>query len=58
MHPVEGSTRIPYVKKLVKLIFGGREPASGVNPDEAVAYGAAIQAAVLTGVISKKKVAL
>ena len=55
---VGGSTRIPYVRKLVNLIFGGKEPVSGVNADEAVAYGAAIQAAVLTGVISKKKVAL
>eukprot|EP00039_Didymoeca_costata_P023926 m.8702 g.8702 ORF g.8702 m.8702 type:complete len:679 (+) comp3944_c0_seq1:71-2107(+) len=55
---VGGSTRIPYVRKLVKLIFSGKEPVTGVNPDEAVAYGASIQAAVLTGLISKKKVAL
>eukprot|EP00040_Diaphanoeca_grandis_P005656 m.33909 g.33909 ORF g.33909 m.33909 type:complete len:683 (+) comp16893_c0_seq1:61-2109(+) len=55
---VGGSTRIPYVRKLVELIFSGKEPAAGVNPDEAVAYGAAIQAAVLSGAMSAKKVAL
>jgi len=55
---VGGSTRIPYIRKLVKLIFKNREPATGVNPDEAVAFGAAVQAAVLTGAMSKKKVAL
>lgn len=55
---VGGSTRIPYIRKLVKLIFSNKEPVTGVNPDEAVAYGAAIQAAVLSGVISPKKVAL
>jgi chaperone protein DnaK len=55
---VGGSTRIPYIRKLVSLIFKDNEPATGVNPDEAVAYGAAIQAAVLTGAISPKKVAL
>ena len=47
---VGGSTRIPVVEKLVKDIFG-REPSKNVNPDEAVAVGAAIQAGVLTGAI-------
>ena len=44
---VGGSTRIPYIRKLVKLIFKNREPATGVNPDEAVAFGAAVQASRL-----------
>ena len=45
---VGGSTRIPKVQQLVKDLFG-REPHKGVNPDEVVAAGAAIQGAVLTG---------
>ncbi len=45
---VGGSTRIPKVQKLVKDLFG-KEPHKGVNPDEVVAAGAAIQGAVLTG---------
>jgi molecular chaperone DnaK len=45
---VGGSTRIPKVQKLVKELFG-KEPHKGVNPDEVVAAGAAIQGAVLTG---------
>jgi heat shock protein 5 len=46
---VGGSTRIPKVQQLIKDFFGGKEPNRGINPDEAVAYGAAVQAAVLTG---------
>merc|ERR1711972_733113 len=46
---VGGSTRIPKVQKLIKDFFGGKEPSRGVNPDEAVAYGAAVQAGVLSG---------
>ncbi|CAM39660.1 putative glucose-regulated protein 78 [Leishmania braziliensis MHOM/BR/75/M2904] len=46
---VGGSTRIPKVQQLIKDFFGGKEPNKGINPDEAVAYGAAVQAAVLTG---------
>jgi molecular chaperone DnaK (HSP70) len=46
---VGGSTRIPYVQKLVKLIFNGKEPELGVNPDEAVAFGAAVQVRDVTG---------
>ncbi|ESO92754.1 hypothetical protein LOTGIDRAFT_216416 [Lottia gigantea] len=46
---VGGSTRIPKIQQLVKEYFGGKEPNRGVNPDEAVAYGAAVQAGVLSG---------
>jgi molecular chaperone DnaK len=45
---VGGSTRIPAIQELVKKIFG-KEPSKGVNPDEVVALGAAIQGGVLTG---------
>jgi len=46
---VGGSTRIPKVQSLVKEFFNGKEPSRGINPDEAVAYGAAVQAGVLSG---------
>jgi len=46
---VGGSTRIPKVQELLKDFFGGKELCKSINPDEAVAYGAAVQAAVLTG---------
>lgn len=46
---VGGSTRIPKVQQLVKDHFNGKEPSRGINPDEAVAYGAAVQAGVLGG---------
>jgi len=46
---VGGSTRIPKVQTLVKEFFGGKEPSRGINPDEAVAYGAAVQGGVLSG---------
>jgi len=46
---VGGSTRIPKVQQLVRNFFGGKEPHKGVNPDEVVAVGAAIQGAVLGG---------
>src|SRR6185295_19406608 len=39
----------PKVQQLIKDFFGGKEPNQNINPDEAVAYGAAVQAAVLTG---------
>lgn len=51
---VGGSTRIPKVVEILKEYFGGKEPKREINPDEAVAYGAAIQAAVLSGVKSEK----
>ena len=46
---VGGSTRIPKVQELLSNFFGGKELNKSINPDEAVAYGAAVQAAVLTG---------
>jgi heat shock protein 5 len=46
---VGGSTRIPKVQQLLKDYFGGKEPNRGINPDEAVAYGAAVQGGVLQG---------
>jgi heat shock protein 1/8 len=51
---VGGSTRIPKIQKLVSDFFNGREPNRSINPDEAVAYGAAVQAAILTGDTSSK----
>ncbi|SGY72444.1 BQ5605_C005g03172 [Microbotryum silenes-dioicae] len=51
---VGGSTRIPKVQKLVSDYFNGKEPNKSINPDEAVAYGAAVQAAILTGDTSEK----
>ena len=51
---VGGSTRIPKVQKLVTDYFNGKEPNKSINPDEAVAYGAAVQAAILTGDTSEK----
>jgi molecular chaperone DnaK len=46
---VGGSTRVPRVQQIVKDMFGGKEPHKGVNPDEVVAIGAAVQAGVLAG---------
>jgi L1 cell adhesion molecule like protein len=46
---VGGSTRIPKIQEMIKAFFNGKEPCRSVNPDEAVAYGAAVQAAVLSG---------
>ena len=46
---VGGSTRIPKIQRLVQDYFKGKEPNRGVNPDEAVAYGAAYQGGVLSG---------
>lgn len=51
---VGGSTRIPKIQKLVSDFFNGKEPSRSINPDEAVAYGAAVQAAILTGDTSSK----
>jgi heat shock protein 5 len=47
---VGGSTRIPKVQSLLKDFFNGKEPNLGLNPDEAVAYGAAVQGGILSGV--------
>lgn len=46
---VGGSTRIPKIQQLVKEHFDNKEPSRGINPDEAVAYGAAVQGGVLSG---------
>jgi len=46
---VGGSTRIPKIRELIQKEFGGKELNKSINPDEAVAYGAAVQAAILSG---------
>jgi len=51
---VGGSTRIPKIQSLVSQYFNGKEPSKSINPDEAVAYGAAVQAAILSGETSEK----
>jgi heat shock protein 1/8 len=51
---VGGSTRIPRIYKLVSDFFDGKEPSKSINPDEAAAYGAAIQAAILSGDTSEE----
>lgn len=51
---VGGSTRIPKIKKLLSDFFNGKQLNESINPDEAVAYGAAVQAALLCGVESEK----
>ncbi|KAJ2769014.1 Hsp70 chaperone [Coemansia nantahalensis] len=51
---VGGSTRIPKVQKLISEFFSGKELDKSINPDEAVAYGAAVQASILSGEKSEK----
>ena len=51
---VGGSTRVPKVQSLLKDFFNGKELCKNINPDEAVAYGAAVQAAVLSGCTDEK----
>ncbi|CAG9315840.1 unnamed protein product [Blepharisma stoltei] len=46
---VGGSTRIPKVQQIIQEFFNGKEPCRNINPDEAVAYGAAVQGAILSG---------
>merc|ERR1712134_211845 len=48
---VGGSTRIPKVQSMIQEFFNGKEPNRSINPDEAVAYGATVQAAILAGTI-------
>jgi len=55
---VGGSTRIPKVQQLLKDFFNGKEPNRGINPDEAVAYGAAVQGGVLSQDESAKDILL
>nr|AAR21578.1 heat shock protein 70 [Phytophthora nicotianae] len=52
---VGGSTRIPKVQQLLSDFFNGKEPNKSINPDEAVAYGATVQAAILSGNDSSEK---
>ena len=52
---VGGSTRIPKIQKLLSDFFNGKELSKSINPDEAVAYGAAVQAAILTGNTSNEQ---
>lgn len=47
---VGGSTRIPKVQSMLQELFGGKELSKSINPDEAVAYGAAVQGAILSGI--------
>merc|ERR1711907_79630 len=49
---VGGSTRIPKIQAMLKTFFNGKDPNKSINPDEAVAYGATVQAAILSGVQS------
>lgn len=51
---VGGSTRIPKVQQMLKDFFNGKEPNRGINPDEAVAFGASVQAGILSGEHDKK----
>ena len=51
---VGGSTRIPKLQSIIADVFGGKELNKSINPDEAIAYGAAVQAAILSGVKDKK----
>ena len=51
---VGGSTRIPKVQELLTNFFGGKELCKSINPDEAIAYGAAVQAAILSGNTDEK----
>merc|ERR1711968_133201 len=51
---VGGSTRIPKIQTMLSDFFGGKEPCKSINPDEAVAYGATVQAAILSGEGSEK----
>ena len=51
---VGGSTRIPKIREMIKNYFNGKEPKKDINPDEAVAYGAAVQAAILSNVKDEK----
>ena len=51
---VGGSTRIPKINSLISSYFGGKEPSKNINPDEAVAYGAAVPPSILSGDASEE----
>ena len=51
---IGGSTRIPKIRQMLKDYFNSKEPKSDINPDEAVAFGAAVQAAILSGESDEK----
>jgi len=51
---VGGSTRIPKIIQLLQDFFNGRKPNRSINPDEAIAYGAAVQAAIISGTGGEK----
>ena len=53
---VGGSTRIPKVQQLLSEFFNGKELCKSINPDEAVAYGAAVQAAILSGGVKRRRI--
>jgi len=55
---VGGSTRIPKIQSLIKSYFNGKEPNRGINPDEAVAYGAAVQGGILGGATEGKPIVI
>ena len=55
---VGGSTRIPKVQSLIEEFFGGKKASKGINPDEAVAYGAAVQGGVLSNEIGTEDIVL
>merc|ERR1719511_543823 len=52
---VGGSTRIPKVQSMLADFFNGKEPCKNINPDEAVAFGATVQAAILSGADKSEK---
>ncbi|EXJ92954.1 glucose-regulated protein [Capronia epimyces CBS 606.96] len=55
---VGGSTRIPKIQSLIEEFFGGKKASRGINPDEAVAYGAAVQAGILSGEAGTEEIVL
>lgn len=55
---VGGSTRIPRIQQMLKDFFNGKELNKGVNPDEAVAFGAAIQGGIISGEKETEKIVL
>jgi heat shock protein 5 len=55
---IGGSTRIPKVQAMIEEFFGGKKASKGINPDEAVAYGAAVQGGVLSGEAGTEEIVL